>query len=180
MVFTLHLTKQNHRPNQTKPIEQPYSTKPILLSQPTLNSNSTWVGVTWIFIRTIIPPPPQPLSPRIQNAEIYSLDMLIVLARDEQSIFFPWKLSKLETIGWFFTIFLLDETLQLCSFFSITSFPLTRIFLHIHILAKSYITSACLLFVLSFSLIVSIYEDYKNKRQDKPFVCVSIICSSIP
>ena len=37
------------------------------------------------------------------------LDVLIVVARDEQFLFFPWKLSKGGTIGWFFSILGLDS-----------------------------------------------------------------------
>ena len=37
------------------------------------------------------------------------LDALIVVARDEQFLFFPWKLSKGGTIGWFFSILGLDS-----------------------------------------------------------------------
>ena len=54
-LWFLPSTKPNHQQNQTKPIEQPCSTIPILLSQLNFNSNSTWVSVTWILLCTIIP-----------------------------------------------------------------------------------------------------------------------------
>ena len=45
---------------------------------------------------------PERRSKVVKFAKNDRLDALIVLARDEQFLFFPWKWSKGGTIGWFF------------------------------------------------------------------------------
>ena len=85
------------------------------------------------------------------------IDSMIVLARDEQFLFFPWKWIKGGTIGWFFPIFFL----QFFLFFFTFSSPLhlclglfnrkTCLFLYTQ--THSYITSANLIFSIFLLLL---------------------------
>ena len=52
---------------------------------------------------------PQRRSKVVKFAKNYRLDALIVLARDEQFLYFPWKWSKGGAIRWFFPILGLDS-----------------------------------------------------------------------
>ena len=61
---------------------------------------------------------PERRSKVVKFAKNDRLDALMVLARDEQFLFFPWKWCKGGTIGWFFFIFWLHKTLQFCYFYA--------------------------------------------------------------
>ena len=81
---------------------------------------------------------PERRSKVVKFAKNDRLDALIVLARDEQFLFFPWKWSKGGTIGWFFAGW--NPKIWLVFYLFITFSHLTRIiqphiYIHRHILA---------------------------------------------
>ena len=74
---------------------------------------------------------PDRRSKVVKFAKNDRLDVLIILAKDEQILFFPWKVSKGGTIGWLFSFSCCIKPYNFASFmlfyFCFSAFPLIRI-----------------------------------------------------